>query len=99
MVQDFTFAVWRLLKALGFATWIFASSMPCIAQVPAAQNSLVLPSDLEIRKILAERVGTQENDIGIIVGMIEPQGQRIISYGHRNAGDSRPLDGDTVFEI
>ncbi|MDQ2824732.1 MAG: serine hydrolase, partial [Verrucomicrobiota bacterium] len=58
-----------------------------------------VPSDGEIRKILAERVGENEKDIGIVVGVIEPQGQRIISYGHRSAGDPRPLDGDTVFEI
>ncbi|HKR54098.1 MAG TPA: serine hydrolase, partial [Chthoniobacterales bacterium] len=45
----------------------------------------------------------------IVVGVIERQSgsdhqsdsdvRRIISYGHRNAGDARPLDGDTVFEI
>jgi CubicO group peptidase (beta-lactamase class C family) len=58
-----------------------------------------LPPDDEIRKILAERVGENEKDVGIVVGVIEPQGQRIISFGHRDAADSRPLDGDTVFEI
>src|SRR6202011_4948554 len=34
-----------------------------------------------------------------IVGVIEPRGRRIITFGHRNAGDLRPLDGDTIFEI
>ena len=66
--------------------------------------SQAVPSDDEIRKILAERVGENEKGIGIVVGIIEPQRQsgpdrRIISYGHRNADDARPLDGDTVFEI
>src|SRR5438552_3309494 len=99
MVRDFKFAVRYLLKAMRFAMWIFAGSMACNAQAPAARSSLVLPSDAEIRKILAERVGTPENDIGIVVGVIEPQGRRLISYGHRNAGDPRQLDGHTVFEI
>ncbi len=64
-----------------------------------------VPSDDEIRKILAERVGENEKAIGFVVGVIDPQRQsgsdsrRIISYGHRNAGDARPLNGDTVFEI
>ena len=62
-----------------------------------------VPPDDEIRKVLAERVGENEKDVGIVVGVIESQsgsdGRRIISYGHRNAGDARPLDGDTVFEI
>src|ERR1700737_1754512 len=76
-----------------------ASAMSIFAASNIAGSQVALPSDAEIRKILAERVGPQENDIGIIVGVIEPQGRRIISYGRRNAGDSRPLDGDTVFEI
>jgi D-alanyl-D-alanine-carboxypeptidase/D-alanyl-D-alanine-endopeptidase len=59
----------------------------------------VLPSDDDIRKILAEHVGENETAVGIVVGVIDPQGRRIISYGHRNAGDARPLNGDTVFEI
>ena len=59
-----------------------------------------VPPDDEIRKILAERVGENEKAVGIVVGVIDPQGtRRIISYGHRNAGDARPLNGDTVFEI
>jgi CubicO group peptidase (beta-lactamase class C family) len=59
----------------------------------------VVPPDDEIRKILAERVGENETAVGIVVGVIDLQGRRIISYGHRNGGDARPLDGDTVFEI
>src|SRR5438105_7919409 len=58
-----------------------------------------VPPDDEIRKILAERVGENEKAVGIVVGIIDPQGRRIISYGQRNAGDARPLNGDTVFEI
>src|SRR4029077_6063069 len=58
-----------------------------------------VPPDDEIRTILAERVGESEKAVGIVVGIIDPQGRRIISYGHRNGGDARPVDGDTVFEI
>ena len=76
---------------------IFAILMPCFAEAQA------IPSNDEIHKILAERVSENEKDIGIVVGVIDPQSGsdnwRIISYGHRNAGDARPLDGNTVFEI
>src|SRR5437762_12901999 len=58
-----------------------------------------VPPDDEIRKSLAERVGENEKAVGIVVAIIDPQGRRIISYGQRNAGDARPLNGDTVFEI
>jgi serine-type D-Ala-D-Ala carboxypeptidase/endopeptidase len=72
---------------------IFAILMPGFAGAQA------VPSDDEIHKILAERVGEDEKDVGIVVGIIDPQGRRIISYGHRSAGNARPLDGDTGFEI
>src|SRR5437762_11056510 len=72
---------------------IFAILTPSIAGTQS------VPPDDEIRKILAERVGENEKAVGIVVGIIDPQGRRIISYGQRNGGDARPLDGDTVFEI
>ena len=88
---------WPLMKASAFAAIVM--SILTSTTTISAGNQKVLPSDYEIRKILAERVGSNENDTGIIVGVIEPQGRRIVSFGHRDAGDSRPLDGDTVFEI
>lgn len=57
------------------------------------------PPDAEIRRILAERVGAENAGVGIVVGVIEPQGRRIVSYGSLAKDDRRPLNGDTVFEI
>jgi len=34
-----------------------------------------------------------------MVGVIGPEGRRIIAYGHLEKGDPRPLNGDTIFEI
>ena len=81
---------WPLVKALA-VTVIAAISILANATITIAESPKVLPSDDEIRKILAERVGGNENGVGIIVGVIEPQGRRIISFGHPNAGDQRPL--------
>lgn len=58
-----------------------------------------IPSDQYIRDILIKRIDTDKQGVGIVVGVIEPKGRRIVSYGRRAAGDARPLDGDTVFEI
>src|ERR1700730_2371472 len=102
MMQDFKFAASHPLRTAvlaSIATWIITSLTVTIAATQTAQSSLVLPSDGEIRKILAERVGAQEGSVGIVDGIIQPPGREIISYGHRNVGDLRPLDGDTVFEI
>ncbi|HLQ79104.1 MAG TPA: serine hydrolase [Terriglobia bacterium] len=63
------------------------------------QSARVVPSDAEIRQILVERVDKYRQSVGIVVGVIGPSGRRIISYGNLAAGDSRPLNGDTVFEI
>jgi serine-type D-Ala-D-Ala carboxypeptidase/endopeptidase len=57
------------------------------------------PSDSEIRQILAERIDIQKQGLGIVVGVIDPHGRRIVAYGVREKGDKRPLDGDTLFEI
>jgi len=64
----------------------------------AASESAV-PPDSEIRKILADRIDTRHQSVGIVVGVVEPQGRRIIAYGKLDAGDERILDGNTLFEI
>ena len=58
-----------------------------------------VPPDSEIRKILVERIDTFHQGVGIVVGVIEPQGRRVVAYGSLNQGDPRPLNGDTIFEI
>jgi len=41
----------------------------------------------------------KHNGVGIVIGVIEPAGQRVVVYGRSDAKDGRPLDGDTVFQI
>ena len=64
---------------------------------PATDSTV--PTDAEIRAALADRVDTQHRSVGIVVGIVEPTGQRVIAYGSLAKGDNRPVDGDTVFEI
>ena len=35
----------------------------------------------------------------MVVGIVTPEGTRVISYGRARDGDPKPPDGDTVFEI
>jgi D-alanyl-D-alanine-carboxypeptidase/D-alanyl-D-alanine-endopeptidase len=58
-----------------------------------------LARDPEIRGILEDRIDKNSQSVGIVVGVIEPQGRRIIAYGKLDQADGRPLNGDTVFEI
>ena len=55
-------------------------------------------SDAEIRDILVDRIDVQRRGVGIVVGVITPEGRRVIAHGLRAQEDTRPLDGDTVFE-
>ena len=56
-------------------------------------------SDEEIRKILVERIDAQHQSVGMVVGVITPEGRRIVTYGRLAQGDPRVLSGDTIFEI
>jgi CubicO group peptidase (beta-lactamase class C family) len=64
-----------------------------------------VPSDADIRQILADRIDRDRQSVGIVVGVIEAKdakdarSRRVITYGSLEKGDSRPLNGDTVFEI
>jgi serine-type D-Ala-D-Ala carboxypeptidase/endopeptidase len=53
----------------------------------------------EIRDILVKRVDQQKQAVGIVVGVIDPNGRRVVAWGSLAKGDPGPLDGDTIFEI
>jgi D-alanyl-D-alanine-carboxypeptidase/D-alanyl-D-alanine-endopeptidase len=57
------------------------------------------PSNAEIRKILVDRVEVQHQSTGIVVGVIDTDGRRIVAYGNADNGSATKIDGDTVFEI
>ncbi len=65
----------------------------------ATLGKQTLLSDEQIRKILIDRVDVMHKSVGMVVGIVTPEGRRIISYGQLNQGDPRPLNGETVFEI
>src|SRR5262245_52531239 len=74
--------------------------VPMVCLQAVGQSNSPFPSDDEIRKILIQRIDEAKQSVGIVVGIIEPDGaRRIISYGALAKGDKRPLNGDTVFEI
>ena len=58
-----------------------------------------VPPDSEIRRILKDRIDGAWKGVGIVVGVIEPKGTRVVAYGSLDQGDKRPLNGDTIFEM
>lgn len=66
-------------------------------QVTPERTAWTIPSNDAIRRLLAERM--EGNSVGVVVGVIEPHGRRVVTSGKTGASDARPLDGDTVFQI
>ena len=52
-----------------------------------------------IREILVKRVDRQKQALGVVVGIVNPNGRRVIAHGNLSNGDPRTLDGDMIFEI
>ena len=69
-----------------------------IGATGSAQSAAV-PSTQEIQAILANRIDVERRHIGVVVGVIEPAGRRVVSHGTYSRTDTRPVDGKTVFEI
>jgi CubicO group peptidase (beta-lactamase class C family) len=66
---------------------------------PNIFQRLTVPGTDEIREILVKRVDRQKQAVGIVAGIIEPNGRRVVAYGNLANGDPRILDADTIFEI
>ncbi len=66
---------------------------------PNIFQPLTVAGSDEIREILVKRVDQQKQAAGVVVGIIEPNGRRVVAYGNLASGDPRTLDGDTIFEI
>jgi D-alanyl-D-alanine-carboxypeptidase/D-alanyl-D-alanine-endopeptidase len=92
----------KMTAALGLASALALGAASASAQTPppsAAAKPWVVPSDAEIRRILADRIDTQHQGVGIVVGVIDAKGRRIVSYGVSDKADGRPVDQRTIFEI
>jgi len=58
-----------------------------------------VPPDSTIHQILVERIDRRRHGVGMAVGVIEPQGRRVIAHGKLGRDDPRSVSGDSVFEI
>ena len=82
--------------------WLIRSSIIVILFLCAARflrAAEALPSDPEIEAILRERIDIGKQSVGIVVGLVDEKGPRIIRYGKVSRDSDRTVDGDTVFEI
>jgi serine-type D-Ala-D-Ala carboxypeptidase/endopeptidase len=59
----------------------------------------VFPSDAEIRAMLVRRIDVQAQGVGLVVGVIDRTGCRVIAHGEMVKGGGRAVGGETLFEI
>jgi D-alanyl-D-alanine-carboxypeptidase/D-alanyl-D-alanine-endopeptidase len=82
-------------RALGAClAWLVAAAVPA----PTAQVRPSLPADAEVLSMLAPRLDPRA-DLGVVVGLLDGAGQRVVVAGRAGPGGTPPLDGNTIFEI
>jgi CubicO group peptidase (beta-lactamase class C family) len=73
-----------------------------IGFIACGSQAAGLPPDGTIHRIIEQRVQAiagPEGGMGIVVGVLDEKGPRIIAYGDTGGADRHPLNGDTAFEI
>ncbi len=85
----------KLINQALIAT-LLVSSLLLPASICRAQAGA---TDDEIRKILQDRIDVAKKGVGIVVGLVDEKGTRIVSYGRIDQSSDKSVDGDTVFEI
>jgi D-alanyl-D-alanine-carboxypeptidase/D-alanyl-D-alanine-endopeptidase len=56
-------------------------------------------SDAQVNRMLVARIDGQRQGTGIVVGIIDSKGKRVLAYGTMGVGDTRLVGGDTVFDL
>ncbi len=74
---------------------MLALAMPAFAEAP--EPSMI--SDAQVHRMLVAQIDGQRQGTGIVVGIIDPKGKRVFAYGTMGVGDTRPVGGDTVFDL
>jgi CubicO group peptidase (beta-lactamase class C family) len=58
-----------------------------------------LPTDATVRELLRDCVEQQHRAPGVVVGLLDEHGSRVVAFGSAGSGSDVRLDGDTLFEI
>jgi D-alanyl-D-alanine-carboxypeptidase/D-alanyl-D-alanine-endopeptidase len=77
------------------SVWLLTASL-ALPMFGAKADEL---TDEQITRVLQERVDIAKKTVGIVVGIVDDKGVRIVSHGKAINGGDQNLDGDSVFEI
>ena len=65
----------------------------------ASVSTYTFPPNEAIRDLLVQRIDVNHQAVGMVVGVIDASGSRIVSYGFLDKENRQHVDGSTVFEI
>jgi len=81
-------------------TWSFILLLSVLLfMVPRCLQAQERLTDEQLTGLLRERIDSAHAASAIVVGIVDERGARIISQGTVSWTDTRPVDGDTIFEI
>ena len=91
----------RLSRALSVTAIVLSSmltlSLGALGGPAAGDRGWTIPGNEEIRRLLIDRLDGR--CVGVVVGVLDPAGTRIVTHGRSAASDRRALDGETVFQV
>lgn len=72
----------------------------CFAVLTTAVQSSATADDFTtaVREVLRDYTDVERGEVGMVVGLVDENGMRVIGYG-RTGTDGSEVNGDTVFEI
>ena len=68
-------------------------------QLAAAGGEAFAISNDDVTRILEDRIDHMHKGVGLVVGLIDQTGTRVVSYGTTDRISRQPVNGDSVFEI
>jgi CubicO group peptidase (beta-lactamase class C family) len=71
--------------------------LPVALALASSANSA--PSDVQVQDMLKQRIDVDKKGVGILVGIVNPQGQRYVAYGKPRLDSPSAIKFNSVFEI
>ncbi|HEX3146316.1 MAG TPA: serine hydrolase [Pyrinomonadaceae bacterium] len=72
-------------------------ALVCLSALPLPARAEA--TDDEVKAILQQRIEYAKKSVGIVVGLVDEKGARVITFGKPSLDGKQPLDGNSVFEI
>lgn len=70
-----------------------------VSSASSAPSSMSVSSDTQIQTMLKQRIDVDKKGVGIMVGIVNAQGQRYVAYGKPKLESQASLKLNSVFEI